>query len=57
MEWNRLISDKRFGLEHYHDPKKSATRTDFRPTGVFVAFPQTAEQNTGVSVARKYICA
>jgi len=30
MEWNRLISDKRFGLEHYHDPKKSATRTDFR---------------------------
>ena len=30
MEWNRLISDKRFGLEHYHDPKTSATRTDFR---------------------------
>ncbi|MDE5929007.1 MAG: dNTP triphosphohydrolase, partial [Muribaculaceae bacterium] len=30
MEWNRLISDKRFGLEHYHDPKKNATRTDFR---------------------------
>ncbi|MDE6099090.1 MAG: dNTP triphosphohydrolase [Muribaculaceae bacterium] len=30
MEWNKLISDKRFGLEHYHDPKKNATRTDFR---------------------------
>ena len=30
MEWNRLICDKRFGLEDWHDPKKSATRTDFR---------------------------
>ncbi len=30
MQWNRLICDKRFGLEHYHDPKKSALRTDFR---------------------------
>ena len=30
MEWQKLINDKRFGLEHYHDPKKSATRTDFR---------------------------
>lgn len=30
MEWNKLINDKRFGLEDYHDPKKNATRTDFR---------------------------
>ena len=30
MEWDRLINDKRFGLEHYHDPKKSKIRTDFR---------------------------
>lgn len=30
MEWQRLINDKRFGLEHYHDPKKSKIRTDFR---------------------------
>lgn len=30
MDWNRLICDKRFGLEDWHDPKKSATRTDFR---------------------------
>lgn len=30
MEWGRLINDKRFGLEHYHDPKKSAIRSDFR---------------------------
>ncbi|MDE6286767.1 MAG: hypothetical protein K2L99_07220 [Muribaculaceae bacterium] len=30
MQWNRLICDKRFGLEHYHDPKKSSLRTDFR---------------------------
>lgn len=30
MNWLRLINDKRFGLEHYHDPKKSAVRTDFR---------------------------
>lgn len=30
MNWDRLISDKRFGLEHYHDPKKSALRSDFR---------------------------
>lgn len=30
MEWSRLICDKRFGLEHYHDPKKSIIRSDFR---------------------------
>ncbi|MDE7375447.1 MAG: dNTP triphosphohydrolase [Muribaculaceae bacterium] len=30
MEWRHLINDKRFGLEHYHDPKKGTGRTDFR---------------------------
>ena len=30
MNWERLINDKRFGLEDYHDPKKNLTRTDFR---------------------------
>lgn len=30
MQWPQLINDKRFGLEHYHDPKKSKIRTDFR---------------------------
>lgn len=30
MEWRHLICDKRFGLEHYHDPKKGTGRTDFR---------------------------
>ena len=30
MEWNRLINDKRFGLEHWHDPRRGAVRTDFR---------------------------
>ena len=30
MTWARLIDDKRFGLEDYHDPKKNGTRTDFR---------------------------
>lgn len=30
MNWDTLICDKRFGLEHYHDPKKSALRSDFR---------------------------
>jgi dGTPase len=30
MNWSRLISDKRFGLEDYHDPRKSAVRSDFR---------------------------
>ena len=30
MNWQNLINDKRFGLEHYHDPKKSSVRTDFR---------------------------
>ncbi|MBO6250965.1 MAG: dNTP triphosphohydrolase [Muribaculaceae bacterium] len=28
MEWNRLISDKRLGLEHYHDDK-GGVRSDF----------------------------
>lgn len=30
MQWPRLVNDKRFGLEDYHDPKKNSTRTDFR---------------------------
>ena len=30
MNWARLVNDKRFGLENYHDPKKNLTRTDFR---------------------------
>ncbi len=30
MQWSRLISDKRFGLEDYHDPAKRGSRTDFR---------------------------
>ena len=30
MQWSQLINDKRFGLEHYHDPKKNNIRTDFR---------------------------
>lgn len=30
MHWPRLISDKRFGLEDYHDPHKNGVRTDFR---------------------------
>lgn len=30
MNWNRLINDKRFGMEDYHDPKKGLGRTDFR---------------------------
>lgn len=29
MHWDRLICDKRFGLEHYHDPKKGM-RSDFQ---------------------------
>ena len=30
MEWARLINDKRFGLEDYHNTNKNAIRTDFR---------------------------
>ncbi|MCM1378236.1 MAG: dNTP triphosphohydrolase [Prevotella sp.] len=29
MEWSRLISDKRLGLEEYHDPRQH-TRSDFQ---------------------------
>lgn len=32
MQWERLLSDKRVGMEHYHQPKQSAQpweRTDF----------------------------
>lgn len=29
MTWERLINDKRFGLEHYHDPK-GGSRSDFQ---------------------------
>lgn len=30
MDWQLLINDKRYGLEHFHDPKKGRARTDFR---------------------------
>lgn len=30
MEWDKLINDRRFGLEHYSDPKKGQGRSDFR---------------------------
>lgn len=30
MEWSRLICDKRFGLEDYHENKPRGIRTDFR---------------------------
>lgn len=30
MQWNRLICDKRFGLENYHDAARSGTRSDFQ---------------------------
>lgn len=30
MHWASLINDKRFGLEHYHDPRKGSQRSDFR---------------------------
>ena len=30
MQWPRLINDKRFGLEDYHDPKSRGARSDFR---------------------------
>ena len=29
MHWDRLINDKRLGLEDYHDPK-SGSRSDFQ---------------------------
>ena len=30
MDWNRLICDKRLGLENYHDPRSRGTRSDFQ---------------------------
>ena len=30
MEWSRLISDKRLGLEDFHDSRKNTIRSDFR---------------------------
>ena len=30
MQWPRLINDKRFGLEDYHDSKSRGARSDFR---------------------------
>ena len=30
MNWDKLISDKRFGLEHYHQDRPGQTRSDFQ---------------------------
>ncbi len=30
MDWNRLICDKRLGLENYHDPRSRGMRSDFQ---------------------------
>ena len=54
MDWNRLINDKRFGLEDFHDPKRGS-RTRFWPACVFISVPQTSEQDAGVSFAGKHL--
>lgn len=30
MEWSRLICNKRFGLENYHDPRNRGSRSEFQ---------------------------
>lgn len=30
MEWSKLICSKRFGLEHYHDPRNRGSRSEFQ---------------------------
>lgn len=30
MEWSKLICNKRFGLEHYHDPRQRGGRSEFQ---------------------------
>lgn len=30
MEWSKLICSKRFGLEHYHDPRSRGARSEFQ---------------------------
>lgn len=30
MQWDKLICSKRFGLEHYHDPRQRGSRSEFQ---------------------------
>ena len=30
MQWDKLICNKRFGLEHYHDPRQRGARSEFQ---------------------------
>lgn len=59
MNWERLISDKRFGLETYHEESRSGIRSDFQRDYdrlVFSSPFRRLQNKTQVFPLRKYFC-
>ena len=54
MNWNQLLSGKRFGMEEYHERKHE--RTDFqRDYDRLIPFPPFTEQDAGIPPSGQYI--
>ena len=56
MNWNQLLSGKRFGMEEYHERKHE--RTDFQRDYdrlIFLPFPPFTEQDSGIPPTGQYI--
>ena len=50
MNWNQLLSGKRFGMEEYHERKH-----ELRPPNLFLPFPPFTEQDSGIPPTGQYI--
>lgn len=57
MNWNQLLSGKRFGMEEYHERKHERTdfQRDYDRLILFLPFPPLAEQDAGISPSGQYI--
>ena len=51
MNWNTLISAKRFGLEEFHQ-ERHENRSEFQRDYLLCPLPPSAEQNPGIPSSR-----
>ena len=56
MDWNTLISAKRFGLEEFHK-ERHENRSEFQRDydRLIFSLPEVTEQDTSVPLARQHI--
>ena len=54
MDWKRLISAKRFGMEEFHEERQE-NRSEFQPC-LLRPFQKASEQNPSFSPSGQYFC-